>query len=157
MLIRLICAALWYSVFCFGTEVCHVYAVSDGDTIRAMCKDEPITVRIANIDAPETKQPFGKQAKAYAVKLALGKKVHVTGQNRDRYGRTVATITLPNGADLGREMVRSGYAWEFVRYSKDAKLQSLEAAARRARLGLWAEDAPIYPAAFRQARRSKLP
>jgi hypothetical protein len=39
------------------------------------------------------------------------KKVTVRPVDRDRYGRTVAEVLLPDGRSLGREMVRRGLAW----------------------------------------------
>jgi len=32
---------------------------------------------------------------------------------RDRYGRVIARITLPDGNDLGRTLVRRGYAFHY--------------------------------------------
>lgn len=43
-------------------EPATVISVGDGDTIRVMQQDHPITIRLACIDAPETSQPWGKAA-----------------------------------------------------------------------------------------------
>ena len=49
----------------------------------------------------------------------------------DRYGRTVALCRV-DGRDLGADMVTDGYAWAFVRYSRDYVEEEREAAAVRA-------------------------
>jgi micrococcal nuclease len=67
----------------------------------------------------------------------------------------VAFVGLPDGRDLSRELVRSGAAWHYVRYSQDPELGKLEAAARSARTGFWADPLPEPPAVYRAARRGR--
>ena len=62
-----------------------------------------IKLRLAGIDAPETGQPFGSRAKQAASELAFGKTVTILTRDTDRYGRTVAEVTLLNGRLLNRE------------------------------------------------------
>ena len=57
------------------------------------------------------------------------------------------------GTSLNRELVRVGYAWWYRHYSKDATLGQLEAQARDAKLGLWADANPIEPWEFRKGQR----
>jgi endonuclease YncB( thermonuclease family) len=60
-----------------------------------------------------------------------------SGQDTDRYARTVAEGFLPDGRSLNREMVREGLAWWYRRYAPpDADLAHLEAEAEGARIGL---------------------
>ena len=59
------------------------------------------------------------------------------GRN-DRYGRTVATCEI-SGRDLGAEMVRSGWALDFTRYSGGA-YQPQQDAAQSDASGLWAGE-----------------
>lgn len=66
--------------------------------------------------------------------------------DRDRYGRTVGKIILPDGKSLGREMVRSGYAWHFVEFAPaDKELASLEAEVRATKRGLWSQPVAVPP------------
>ena len=51
--------------------------------------------------------------------------------DRDRYGRVVADVVLPDGRNLNRELVRAGLAWWFRRYApSDQELECLEHEAR---------------------------
>ena len=44
--------------------LCLVVAITDGDTIKVRCPEQPqAVVRLAEIDAPESKQPFGQRSK----------------------------------------------------------------------------------------------
>jgi endonuclease YncB( thermonuclease family) len=98
-------------------------------------------------------QPFGARAKQAASALAFGQTVTIQVRDRDRYGRTVADVILPDGRQLNRELVRTGYAWWFRRYSADARLADAEAAARSAQAGLWHDRAPVPPWEWRSAGR----
>jgi endonuclease YncB( thermonuclease family) len=90
------------------------------------------------------------EAKAATTALVLNRRVSVHAVDYDRCGRTVAFVGLPDGRDLGSELVRAGAAWHYVRYSQDAELGKREAAARSARVGLWADP---LPEAYRAVRR----
>lgn len=135
---------------------CTVVGVSDGDTLTVRCgEQEQDKVRLAHVDAPEKKQSFGQAAKKFASDLVFGKDVLIVGGTRDRYGRTVARVVLPDGRDLGQELVKAGMAWWYERYSKDARYGALESEARKARRGLWSEPAPVRPWEFRRPRRGE--
>jgi endonuclease YncB( thermonuclease family) len=47
--------------------LCLVVAISDGDTLKARCGDpgayEQVTIRLAEIDAPEKGQAYGQRSK----------------------------------------------------------------------------------------------
>ncbi len=50
--------------------------------------------------------------------MVFGKMVTVKPNGADRNGRTVAWIFM-DGKNLNEEIVRSGFAWHYKRYSKD--------------------------------------
>ena len=111
--------------------------IADGDTLTILDAHQRQTrIRLAEIDAPESHQPFGSRAKRALSELVFGKAVRVVVIGTDRYGRTVGRIYV-GALDVSAEMVR-GAAWVFVRYSRDPSLRALEQQAREARRGLWA-------------------
>jgi endonuclease YncB( thermonuclease family) len=113
--------------------------VVDGDTVKV----NGSTYRLWGIDAPESKQdcpdgwPAGRLAATRLRELTSGRAVVCEAKDRDRYGRTVA-ICRADGEDLGAALVREGYAWAFVRYSRDYVTQ--EADAEKANLGVHAHQ-----------------
>ena len=127
---------------------CLIVAVTDGDTLKARCGTEgayeQITVRLAEIDAPERKQSFGNRSKD-----ALGALCHETvatikPQTKDRYGRTVARVEC-RGKDANAEMVKTGMAWAYTKYQTDPLFPQLELQARAKREGLWLDSGTAKP------------
>ncbi len=130
-------------------------SVKDGDTIVVLYKkDIQVRIRLCGIDAPELKQPYGKEAKNYAKTLAYNKVVTVRDTGMDKYGRTIAWIKLPDGRDFSSEMLRAGYAWHYTQYDKSQKLQDLEQEERDSQRGLWADLDPIPPWDFRHEQEA---
>jgi endonuclease YncB( thermonuclease family) len=133
----------------------RVVAVTDGDTLKVLRDGRVEVVRLQGIDAPETGQAYGTRAKQVAAQLAFSQTVTVHPTGRDRNGRLLAEITLPNGRSLNQAMVRAGYAWWFRRYSTDARLAAAEAEARGAQVGLWADPRPMPPWEWRAAGQAR--
>ena len=70
------------------------------------------------------------------------------GKSRDW---TVGIVTLPDGRRLGRELLAAGYGWLDPRYSKkDAGLLKAQAAAKKAKRGLWVNNNPVEPWIWRK-------
>ena len=133
----------------------RVVGISDGDTIRVMHNGRAERVRLWGIDCPESHQPFGTRAKQFTGDLAFGKDVKVLVRDLDRYGRTVGEVVLPGGRSLNRELVRAGLAWWYRQYARgDRELERLEAEARAARRGLWADAHPVPPWEWRREDRA---
>ncbi len=116
----------------------RVVGVSDGDTITVLVEKEkrPIKVRLAEIDTPESKQPWGRKAKEALSRLVFGKNVRVETQTTDRYKRAVAHV-YRDDLWVNAKMVEDGHAWVYRHYSKNPTLLRLEAEARAAKRGLW--------------------
>jgi micrococcal nuclease len=139
---------------CAVTSVVH--GVSDGDTVRFDCDGAEKSGRLAGIDAPEKRQPFGPEAREALKALIAEGPVFVETVGSDRYGRAIVTLTpTAGGPTLNARMVAAGFAWHYTRYSDDAALAAAEAAARASGLGLWRDAAPEAPWAYRKARRDK--
>ena len=89
-----------------------IVRVLDGDTVEVLHDGKAERVRLAQIDCPEKGQPFGQAAKEYVLDLSALKIVTVKTENIDRYGRSVGEVFLPNGDNLNKLIVGSGYAWQ---------------------------------------------
>jgi endonuclease YncB( thermonuclease family) len=137
----------------------RVVRIRDGDSIVVMRGGVGVEVRLDGIDCPELAQAFGKKAKSVASELAFGKTVRLVPKGKDRYGRELAEVFLPDGRSLNRALVSAGYAWWYSKYSTDQSLEYLEQGARAARRGLWADGSPVPPWEFRaqKPRRSAPP
>ncbi|MCM5682979.1 thermonuclease family protein [Schlegelella sp. S2-27] len=58
--------------------------------------------------------------------------------------------------DAGQHQVRASMAWVFDRYAQSYNhLYALQNAARRERLGLWADPEPVPPRDWRAAKRAQ--
>ena len=131
---------------------CRVVGVADGDTLSAVCGHRRrIKVRLAEIDAPELRQPYGRAAKRSLVSLCQRKTARIVIQNIDAYDRTVGRVFCA-GIDVGAVQVKSGLAWTDRRYLRTPHLLALENEARRARRGLWAAANPMPPWTWRRLK-----
>ena len=131
-----------------------VIAITDGDTIKVLNDSRTYKIRLNSIDAPEHNQPYGQKAKEYLASLIFGKNVTVKVTGTDRYGRNLGDVYLGNVC-VNYEMVKAGYAWQYVQYSSDPVLAAEEAEARHAGLGLWQGKNPVAPWDWRKAQRQK--
>lgn len=129
----------------------QVVGITDGDTLRVLVDQREVVIRLAQIDAPEKRQPFGQRSRQSLAELVFQKGVRVETEGRDRYGRTIGTVFV-EGLDVNAEQVRRGMAWVYVRYAHDPALQAVEQEAREARRGLWADAEPVAPWAWRRAQ-----
>jgi endonuclease YncB( thermonuclease family) len=130
-----------------------VVRVRDGDSIVVLRGRIGVEVRLDGIDCPELAQAFGKKAKNFTSGLAFGNTVGLEGKGKDRYGRELAEVFLPDGKSLNRELVSAGYAWWYRKYSTDRSLEGLERTARTERRGLWAVPNPVPPWEFRASNQ----
>jgi micrococcal nuclease len=117
--------------------------VTDGDTIHLAGLG---SVRLIGIDTPEVYggvECFGRRASNFARRLLpLGTRVRyrVGVEERDRYGRLLAYVWLPDGRMVNRVMVEEGYAQPLTIPPNVEFADAFRAAARAARqagLGLW--------------------
>ncbi|MGP3789797.1 thermonuclease family protein [Pseudomonas sp. B392_1p] len=117
---------------------CRVVAISDGDTLTCLTAEKrQVKVRLAEIDTPESRQPYGNRARQALSELAFQRDVRLDVHETDRYGRTVARVHAGQ-VDVNAEMVRQGASWVYRQYSRDKSLLLLEAEAKQAKRGLWA-------------------
>lgn len=135
----------------------RVVDVADGDTITV----EPVNggarvkVRLYGIDCPEGKQSYGQSATSFVYDVALYKHVDVdvSRQGKDRYGRTVATITVKDAGVLQELLLDAGLAWVYPKYCQEEfcmRWAGLMQVALINRHGLWQEDSPVPPWEWRK-------
>ena len=130
----------------------HVIRVLDGDTLEILQDKKPVRVRLANIDAPEKKQDYGRWSTDMMKSLVAGKTVTVTYFQRDRYGRILGQVYAPDGMNVNHFMVRAGAAWVYEQYNTDPVLPVLQGEARQQKRGLWADSAPVPPWVWRSRK-----
>lgn len=155
--ILLIFLILITSIFSGTPEIISgkVVGVIDGDTIKVITLQKDLfKIRLAEIDAPEKKQAYGKKAKWYLSDLIYGKFVTVRITTKDHYGRYIGTVYLGN-ENINFKMVQNGYAWVYKRYMKTSSLIGWENVARANKLGLWKDNYAIAPWEFRKNKRKK--
>jgi micrococcal nuclease len=129
-----------------------VSGVMDGDTVLLVRdgRHEPVKLRIEGIDAPETCQPGGVEARTAMIRLALRRSVQVTDHGHDSYGRQIGRLSV-NGVDLGAEMVRSGMAWAYEFRTGKGPYAGLQRQAQKRKIGVFAApEAAMSPPLFRK-------
>ena len=129
-----------------------VINVVDGDTIDIDVPDGnfPRTrIRLWGVDTPETKNPkigvmyFGLEASAFTKELAFEKPVAIyldeENHTRDKYGRLLAYVLLPDGRFLNEVLLEEGYAYADTRFRHSFynNYKQLEASARSQMKGFW--------------------
>ena len=159
---RLLCAVLLaFSASALAQDnpvlVGTVFKVTDGDTIKVQLTSGPINVRFDSIDAPESNQPHGAQAKAALAKLLDGKQVQLDVVTQDRYERVVALVYVGD-LNVNEQMVKNGHAWAYREYLKNRDYCRWEDQARQQKRGLWTLKATdwIYPSDWRRWRRKTI-
>jgi len=97
-------------------------------------------VRLACIDAPETSQVLGIDARqALQAELPIGTEVGLRPKATDRHGRTVAEV-LRGNTNINQALVAAGAAfvyWQFIEGCDRETYSRLENEARFKSLGIW--------------------
>jgi micrococcal nuclease len=114
-----------------------VVRIADGDTITILVDRKQVRVRLSTIDAPERGQDFSQRSRQALADLVFCKEVRIETHGKDRYGRVIGDVFV-GGKPVNEIMVREGWAWNFVKYSRSPRLAELERQARAERRGLWA-------------------
>lgn len=153
----------------------RVVRVIDGDTL--VVRDDAAVrreTRIAGIDAPEIRQPYGVRARSRLVEIAYAKRVRVVWYKRDAYGRRVGRVFVESGSpctrppcapplDAGWAQIVAGYAWHDREHATEQALDErmryalAERAARSRGDGLWADAHPMPPWRYRHLHPRRLP
>lgn len=143
------------------TAPAWIVDVHDGDTFTARgWFGEARKLRLACADAPEmestrwTRQPHAQEALEFAALHLLDQwaAIEVVATS---YGREVVRIkTNYDGWDLAASAISAGWAWAAVDYpycrAVAKHYRMLEAQARAAKRGLWADPNPREPGKWRK-------
>ena len=133
-----------------------VISVADGDTLTIL--DETRTrhkIRLADIDAPESGQPYGNQAKQRLRALTGDKQARADCREKDKYQRNVCTVYVGD-VDVNADLVTGGYAWVYERYNNRDDLPLMQKAAKQQGRGLWSlpEAQIIRPSDWRHGQKN---
>ena len=140
----------------------RVSKVNDGDSVEVTLASGTARVRFSAVDTPEHDQPYGPESSA-ALKamLPLGSAVELEVVTQDQFRRIVATVWLVDAGqrvNINERMLREGHAWAYRRYMLDAHYCDIEAEARAARRGLWAQELEhwVYPPEWRHLKNGEI-
>lgn len=141
-------ASAWAAPWSLSGKVIYV---EDGDTLTILQSDlTKSSVRLSDIDAPETShgngrpgQPYSRAAKLSLTELAKGRQATATCYERDRWERQVCTVFIDN-VDVNAEQLRRGMAWAQANsaYVRNRESVALEAHAKASGRGLWSTNGP---------------
>lgn len=132
-----------------------VVHVVDGDTLDADIDGlGKARIRLLGVNTPETVDPrkavecFGKDASNFSKKtLKEGSRILLAldpqADERDKYGRLLRNVILPDGTDFNALLVREGYAYAYTSFplSPERKVEiiRLEKEAKETNRGLWGD------------------
>lgn len=99
----------------------------------------------------------GKKAKQFTTEATLGKVVTIIEHGKDKHGRTIGDVVLPDGSNLNQQLVKEELAWWYWEHSQDKSLKNLEDDAQDEKRGLWRDRHPIPPWVFRKIQKKQVP
>ena len=128
-----------------------VVRIADGDSVEILRSGESarLRVRLEGVDAPELGEVVSRDAQDFLRRLALDRRVSVSGRDVDRYGRLVARVTVA-GQDLSLALLNAGLACQ--RFATDAVLAAAESRAKSNGTGFWAAAATTKPQCVARSR-----
>lgn len=134
-------------------ELSKVVKVVDGDTIEVELGGKTEKVRMLGVNTPETVDPrkpvecFGREASDQAKTILTDASVELVADasqnDKDKYGRLLRYVLMPDGTDFGKTMIEDGYAYEYTYekpYARQAEYKTAQSEAQAQKRGLWAAD-----------------
>jgi micrococcal nuclease len=143
--VKILTFILFLLLLSANTFTAKVIGITDGDSITILTdQKQQIKVRLEGIDCPELHQDFGTRAKQVTSDLCFGKTVRVEQTGIDKYRRMLANVFVGD-VSVNKELIRKGMAWHYKQSNHDSELAEMENQARRAKVGLWAQENPVPP------------
>ena len=130
----------------------QVSRVVDGDTLWFQPSDPGaslVAVRLRGIDAPESCQPWGRQATAALREQVQGRRALLRIHGQDDYRRTLGTLSV-EGVNLNAALVAQGHAWAWRDSKGRSPYLQQESAARAEGRGAHAHPQAETPWDFRR-------
>ena len=174
---NLLLATLLFLSFAHAeTFQCKVVGVTDGDTIKCLTdQKEQVKVRLYQIDAPESGQAYGEEAKEILKNIldsSMLNSISITIEDdKTLYPTIIARATIAvilpcpklaghcpppiSSIDLGTRMIELGYAWYYPFTKKNPEYQQAEQEAKAAKRGLWADKHAMPPWEYRKQKKGK--
>jgi len=134
-----------------------VLRVLDGDSLIIDVRGAQYPVELADIDAPELNQPWGRAARDWLGQALTGRFVVVRSSDVSPDGHIRGRLLFKN-QDPGTTLLYQGLAWCVPQPDGKAvsEYRDAQTDARTARRGLWSEDSPIPPWEWRRQRPGSL-
>jgi micrococcal nuclease len=138
----------------FGMQTAIVEHIVDGDTVELRLGNKRTPVHLAGIEAPERGQPWGRESQKALSDMVLNQEVDVEIRRGSATNRIDAVLFVGE-EEVGAALVRDGQAWADREHlnASDAGLCELEAEARSARRGLWAQPQKLWVAPWEYRHR----
>lgn len=133
-----------------------VIKVIDGDTIYIKHKDfGKMKVRLADIDAPELDQPYGKESKQLLKEIIDKKTIKLKKIAKDKYDRIIGVIYYKN-LEINHYLVINGLAWCYDYYNQRIEIKGAENEAKQKKIAIWSSSKiPIAPWQWRKGIRNE--
>ena len=134
-----------------------MYKVSrfvDGDTITVNMNGKDEKIRFVGVDTPETHKPntpvqcYGPAASAFTKNTIGTNSVRLEADSlssdRDKYGRLLRYVYLPDGTLLNQKLIEGGYGfyYPYFPFSKSTEFSAAQDAAKAGNKGLWGNCSP---------------
>lgn len=130
--------------------------VIDGDTVEVLIEGQQSErVRLIGIDAPESKQEYGKESTKTLEECIAGKPVTILYKNKDRYSRILGKV-MAGKTDCNFYQVGVGSAWHYKQYQNEQPnddkhaYSDAEKVAKMHSNGLWQNPEPEAPWLYRK-------
>lgn len=128
----------------------YVNRVYDGDTLGVTDGHGKYhKLRLASIDAPELRQPWGTEARAYLTLKISKRVITVIPYGRDKYDREIATVVFRD-ENINKHMLEKGLAWHYKAFSRNPEYNLVETMSKNERRGLWSSYKPTPPWVWRE-------
>jgi len=104
----------------------EAFSIIDGDTLKVRIESGEIKkIRLAEIDCPEKKQPWGIEATKALTSLSEDQLLSIKQLGIDRYGRIIATL-FKDKTNINWLLVEQGHCWVYPKYVKDKAIFALQ-------------------------------